>query len=91
MITFLENAFKHGVKGEVGATFIKLIISVKENRLNFLLENNKGQVDSIEKGDNKGLGLGNVKRRLELLYPGRHDLIILDRGKDFIVNLQLQL
>ena len=91
LITFLENAFKHGVKGEVGATFIKLMISVKENRLNFLLENNKGQVDSIEKGDNKGLGLGNVKRRLELLYPGRHDLVIQDRGKDFIVNLQLQL
>jgi len=55
------------------------------------LENNKGQVDSIEKGDSKGLGLGNVKRRLELLYPGRHDLIIQDRGNDFIVNLQLKL
>jgi len=91
LITFLENAFKHGVKGEVGATFIKLMISVEENRLNFLLENNKGKVDSIEKGDNRGLGLGNVKRRLELLYPGRHDLTIQDRGKDFIVNLQLQL
>jgi sensor histidine kinase YesM len=91
LITFLENAFKHGVKGEVGATFIKLMIRVKGNRLNFLLENNKGHVDSIEKGDNKGLGLGNVKRRLELLYPGRHDLVIQDRGKDFIVNLQLHL
>src|SRR6188474_3983888 len=89
LISFLENAFKHGVKGEVGATFIKLMLSVKENRLNFLLENNKGQADSIEKSDNKGLGLGNVKRRLELLYPGRHDLVIQDRGKDFIVNLQL--
>jgi len=91
LIPFLENAFKHGVKGEVGATFIKLVLSVKENRLNFSLENNKGQVDSIEKGDSKGLGLGNVKRRLELLYPGRHDLIIQDRGNDFIVNLQLKL
>ena len=67
------------------------MLSVKENRLNFLLENNKGQADSIEKSDNKGLGLGNVKRRLELLYPGRHDLVIQDRGNDFIVNLQLQL
>ena len=91
LITFLENAFKHGVKGEVGATFINLKIGLKENRLSFLLENNKGTVDAVEQNDNKGLGLGNVKRRLELLYPGRHNLMIQDRGNDFIVNLQLQL
>lgn len=91
LITFLENAFKHGVKGEVGATFINLKIDLKENRLRFLLENNKGSVDEVEKNDSKGLGLGNVKRRLELLYPGRHDLMIEDRGNDFTVNLQLQL
>ena len=91
LITFLENAFKHGVKGDVGATFIKLKIGLKGNCLNFLLENNKGRADVVEKNDNKGLGLGNVKRRLELLYPGRHKLDIQDRGNDFIVTLQLQL
>jgi LytS/YehU family sensor histidine kinase len=91
LITFLENAFKHGAKGEVGATFIKLMIRVKDNRLNFILENNKGKADSFERGDNRGLGLGNVKRRLELLYPGRHHLVIQDRENDFIVNLQLHL
>ena len=90
LITFLENAFKHGVKGEVGATFIKLKIGVKENCLNFLMENNKGTVDVVEK-DNKGLGLENVRRRLELLYPGRHNLTVQDRNNDFIVTLQLQL
>ena len=91
LIPLLENSFKHGVKGEVGATFINLKISLNGNSLNFFLENNKGTVDVVEKNDNKGLGLGNVKRRLELLYPARHQLIIQDQGKDFIVNLQLQL
>ena len=91
LIPFLENSFKHGVKGEVGATFINLKISLNGNRLNFSLENNKGTVDVVEKNDHKGLGLGNVKRRLELLYPGRHHLKIQDHGKDFIVNLQMQL
>jgi sensor histidine kinase YesM len=55
------------------------------------LENNKGTVDVVEKIDHKGLGLGNVRRRLELLYAGRHHLTIQDKGKDFIVNLQIQL
>ncbi|HZI53366.1 MAG TPA: histidine kinase [Chitinophagaceae bacterium] len=91
LIPFLENSFKHGVKGEVGATFIKLKISLNGNSLSFLLENNKGTVDAVEKNDHKGLGLGNVKRRLELLYPGKHHLKIQDQGKDFIVNLQMQL
>ena len=91
LIPFVENSFKHGVKGEVGATFINLKISLNGNSLNFFLENNKGTVDVVENNDHKGLGLGNVKRRLELLYPGRHHLLIQDKGKDFIVNLQLQL
>ncbi len=91
LIPFLENSFKHGVKGEVGATFINLKISLNGNSLSFLLENNKGAVDVVEKNDHKGLGLGNVKRRLELLYPRRHHLTIQDQGKDFIVNLQMQL
>ena len=91
LITFLENAFKHGAKGETGTTFINLEISLTGNLLNFLLENNKGTVDIIEKTDHKGLGLENVKRRLELIYPGRYDLSIRDKGNSFTVNLQLQL
>jgi len=91
LITFLENAFKHGAKGETGTTFINLKISVTNNILNFLLENNKGTVDIIEKTDHKGLGLDNVKRRLELIYGGRYNLTIADKGNSFAVNLQLQL
>lgn len=91
LITFLENAFKHGAKGETGTTFINLAISLTNNLLNFSLENNKGTVDLIEKADHKGLGLENVKRRLELIYTGRYDLIIRDKGNSFAVNLQIQL
>ena len=91
LITFLENAFKHGAKGETGNTFINLNISMTNNLLNFSLENNKGTADIIEKTDHEGLGLKNVKRRLELIYPGRHDLLILDKEASFLINLQLQL
>ena len=91
LITFLENAFKHGAKGSSGNTFIKLDIKVEKNKLNFTIENNKGLVDEVNTGDHNGLGLENVKRQLELLYPGKHLLNIKDQPDRFVVALQLSL
>jgi len=91
LITFLENAFKHGAKGSSGNTFIKLDIKVEKNKLNFMVENNKGYIDEVNTGDHNGLGLENVKRQLELLYPGKHLLNIKDEQDRFIVALQLSL
>ena len=91
LITFLENAFKHGAKGSSGNTFIKLDIKVEKNKLNFTLENNKGIIDEVNTGDHNGLGLENVKRQLELLYPGKHLLNIKVEQDRFVVALQLSL
>ena len=91
LITFLENAFKHGAKGSSGNTFIKLDIKVEKNKLNFTVENNKGLIDEVNTGDHNGLGLENVKRQLELLYPGKYLLNIKDQPDRFIVALQLSL
>ena len=91
LITFLENAFKHGAKGSSGNTFIKLDIKVEKNKLNFRVENNKGIIDEVNTGENNGLGLENVKRQLELLYPGKHLLNIKDQSDRFTVALQLSL
>ena len=91
LITFLENAFKHGAKGSSGNTFIKLDIKVDKNKLNFTVENSKGLIDEVNTGDHNGLGLENVKRQLELLYPGKHLLNIKDEQDRFVVALQLSL
>lgn len=91
LITFLENAFKHGAKGSSGSTFIKLDIKVEKNKLNFTVENNKGIIDEVNTGDHNGVGLENVKRQLELLYPGKHLLNIKDEQDRFVVVLQLSL
>jgi len=91
LITFLENAFKHGAKGSSGNTFIKLDIKVEKNKLNLMIENNKGLVDEINTGEHNGLGLENAKRQLELLYPGKHLLNIKDQPDRFVVALQLSL
>lgn len=91
LITFLENAFKHGAKGDSANTFIRIDIRVEKDKLNFLVENNKGIIDEVNTGDHSGLGLENVKRQLELLYPGKHRLNIKDKQDSFIVELHLNL
>jgi sensor histidine kinase YesM len=91
LITFLENAFKHGAKGGSENTFIRLDIKVEKNKLSFVVENNKGIIDEVTTGEHNGLGLENVKRQLELLYPGKHLLDIKDQPDRFTVALQLSL
>ncbi|HEX6849723.1 MAG TPA: histidine kinase [Chitinophagaceae bacterium] len=91
LITFLENAFKHGAKGSSGNTFIRVDINIEKEKLNFEIENNKGSIDEIEKGEHNGLGLENIKRQLQLLYPGKHQLNIKDQQDRFMVALQLSL
>lgn len=91
LITFLENAFKHGVKGVSEKRFIKLDIGVDKNRFLFSVENNKGLIDEIKTLEHGGLGLENIKRQLQLLYPDKHQLEIKNTKDNFAVQLQLDL
>ncbi|BFM45300.1 hypothetical protein CFS9_39410 [Flavobacterium sp. CFS9] len=69
LITLLENAFKHGVEKLRENAFIKMSLTHYKNQINFQIENN------YEKTQNRpGIGLKNLKRRLELTYPNRHKL-----------------
>jgi two-component system, LytTR family, sensor kinase len=90
LITFLENAFKHGAKGNTGPATIRLLLQVRENEFTFRVENTKGVVDAIDPNEYKGVGLKNVQRRLELLYPNRHRLDIKESSDLFIVTLHIQ-
>lgn len=68
-IILLENAFKHGVEKLRENAFIRMSLTHCKNQVCFQLENN------YEKTQNKsGIGLKNLKRRLELIYPNRHEL-----------------
>lgn len=87
LMPFFENSFKHGVKGDVGKTFAKFELKTSENQLSFSAENNKGE--SIENSGEHGIGLENVKRRLDILYPEKHVLKIEDDNNLFKVNLKL--
>jgi two-component system LytT family sensor kinase len=93
LINFLENAFKHGTKSSFGKSWINLDIDINDDTIHFRLQNSKpfnmvGQAISEYKG---GIGLANVKRRLEILYPQRHQLAITNLKDRFEVDLSIEL
>ena len=89
-IPFVENAFKHGVA--IGQTSrIDITITVSDQKLIFTCLNTK--YSAIKKMDDEksGIGLENVKRRLDLLYPGKHNLRITEEDGKYIVKLEIDL
>ena len=87
LIPFIENAFKHGVSNNPGHSFIKMDVGTHKDGIYFSLCNSKSP---IRLSGFEGIGLKNVKKRLELLYPGRFKLDISDKGKEFCVNLHIK-
>ena len=76
LIPFVENAFKHISHRPGGANYVKLDLARQNGYFDFHIENSKEQGEK-NKQQSGGIGLGNVKRRLELLYPAAHKLDIL--------------
>ncbi|MBK8518219.1 MAG: histidine kinase [Saprospiraceae bacterium] len=90
IIPFVENAFKHGV-GMVENPTIKINVETTDNSFNFAVENKLSPEIASDKDESSGIGLKNVQRRLELLYPHNHKLDIKTEDGWFKVNLGLTL
>ena len=90
LIPFVENSFKHGASKMITKPWIKLSLAIDNNRLHFSIINSKPL--SAELRARKGnIGLKNVRKRLELLYPGTHELNIVSESESYAVYLILQL
>jgi two-component system LytT family sensor kinase len=87
LISFIENAFKHGVANDP-ETPIRIHMDVSAKHLDFKMENKKHQYNKDATG---GIGLNNVKRRLDLLYPGKYKLKIDDGDDVYTSELYLDL
>src|SRR5690606_5932661 len=89
-ITFLENAFKHGVINSHPGSWVRAEIQIKGNECIYIVANSKPPANtlSVEKS---GIGLQNVKRRLELSYPGQFDIKVSDYPDSYTVQLKLTL
>ncbi len=89
LIPFVENAFKHISHFSDQNNFVKMDMGHENGTFRFTIVNSKEPGPQPFK-KNGGIGLANVKRRLELLYPGKHELNIVETDKTFSVKLNLQ-
>ncbi|WP_316748080.1 sensor histidine kinase [Pedobacter gandavensis] len=90
LMPFVENAFKHGADDQLSNSWIKINISVQEDLLKLQVDNNFS-ASSIPAEKTGGIGLQNVRKRLNHYFPDKHDLQISNKGNTFHVNLNLQL
>lgn len=94
LIAFVENAFKHGVRGGDKNAFVRVQAHVTDHQFVFTVENSvppNRQVanDPIKKSG--GIGLDNVRRRLSTLYPGQHELLISPGNIMYAARISIQL
>jgi two-component system LytT family sensor kinase len=89
-IPFLENAFKHGVLIGHNSS-ITISISISQKKLIFTCENTDYSTVRKQAEEQKGIGLENVKRRLQLVYPGEHILHAGPMNGKYNVNLEIDL
>jgi len=92
LYTFVENCFKHGCSPDPGSSWIKLSIKVYQNNFEFEATNSipKSGTPDVNFEGGTGVGLANTKRRLELIYPKNHELIIKKEKNTFMVRLRIQ-
>ncbi|PKP35349.1 MAG: hypothetical protein CVU00_02785 [Bacteroidetes bacterium HGW-Bacteroidetes-17] len=86
--SFIENSFKHGASKTTGNTWIDIIMKVDGRNLSFKVKNSKPNEAELS---NSGIGIENTKKRLELIYPERHLLVIEERIDSYSVTLEIQL
>ncbi len=91
LLPLIENTFKHSLHKDILNKWVKLVLTVDNDELIFQTSNPKNATNETYDKLRSGIGLINVKKRLELLYPNKHELIIYNENGSFTVTLILQL
>ena len=91
LLPFAENCFKHGGSSMLQNPWINLTIEVNGTTLTMKLMNGKAPVKESSGQYNTGIGISNVRQRIELLYKYRFDLEITEDEETFVVDLKLEL
>ena len=87
-IILVENAFKHGLENLEKNAYIHTGLTENNNNINFVIENN---FELQQTPNNDGIGLKNLKRRLELVYPNKHELSFNVDNNTYKVTLSLKI
>jgi sensor histidine kinase YesM len=90
LLPFVENCFKHGSSNMLEHPWINLEVTVRDRQMQMKLINGKANHQNGHAA-HKGIGIENVQKRLSLLYPGKHELVITEEEDVFIVKLNIEL
>ncbi|HEX9651374.1 MAG TPA: histidine kinase [Cyclobacteriaceae bacterium] len=88
-LPLLENSFKHGIKGEKESQKIIINLQVNEREIFFKIQNEREEKETIRDKQPGGIGMENIKRRLELVFPENHEFNIEERENLFFTNLKI--
>jgi sensor histidine kinase YesM len=88
LIPFIENSFKHGAHRLNDTGFIHANLQVEAEQLHFMVENDI-MIATTQRAGSGGIGIENVKKRLQMYYPGKHQLTIENTGAAFKVALTI--
>jgi two-component system LytT family sensor kinase len=93
LLPFVENAFKHGLSQQLEEAWLQIHLSIDQEEMVFKVENSKPDRvgTNLSSANKTGIGLQNVSKRLQLLYPGRHRLKILDEAETYLITLTIGL
>ena len=91
LLPFIENAFKHGLRGRAGESRVQISLDISGAKLWFRVYNSHGNGDEVDLDPKKGIGIENTRQRLDLLYPGKYKLEIEEKADTFTVKLTLEL
>lgn len=92
ILPLVENAFKHGASEQIGQAWINMDLRLKNRVLKFKISNSKPEsAVPDDRPHHVSIGLANVRKRLEILYPSAHNLKIMDDGDVFAVILEIEL
>jgi sensor histidine kinase YesM len=91
ILPIVENAFKHGANEMLEQSWVSLDISVADKQLKLKLINGKAVGNAGLVAYSTGIGLQNLQKRLNLIYPGKHELKTHSESETFMVSLQLEL
>jgi len=91
-IPFIENCFKHGISNQINEGFVNIVMNIDTEEIGISIENSKAPTRPTINGKKSGgIGLVNVKRRLNLLYPNKHYLQVNENPNTYKVELTMKM
>jgi len=89
LLPLIENSFKHGIKGNLDDTFINITMDQKEGSFNFIIENNSLEGNGNNSNESSGVGLENIQKNLDIVYPNNYTFTTINVNNIFTVQLTI--